>query len=66
LKIVVVNRHDISWGEEHAEKLLEGTELFFQPEWDRREKVLPYIMNHIKINPIWRISLQTHKYIGLP
>tara|TARA_B100000768_G_scaffold176738_1_gene189902 strand:- start:16505 stop:17119 length:615 start_codon:yes stop_codon:yes gene_type:complete len=66
LKIVVVNRHDISWGEEHTEKLLEGTELFFQPEWDRREKVLPYIMNHIKINPRWRISLQTHKYIGLP
>ena len=66
LKVVVVNRHDITWGERHAEKVSESTELFFQPEWDRREKVLPYIMKHLQVQPRWRISLQTHKYLGLP
>ncbi len=66
LKIVVVNRHDIEWGESHAEQVPKSSELFFQPEWDRREKVLPHIMDHLKMNPQWRISLQTHKYLGLP
>ena len=66
LKVVVVNRQDILWGESHAAKVSESTELFFQPEWDRREKVLPHIMQHLQIQPRWRISLQTHKYLGLP
>ena len=66
LKIVVVNRHDIAWGETHAAEVSSDTELFFQPEWDRRETVLPYIMDHLKVGPRWRISLQTHKYLGLP
>ena len=66
LKVIVVNRQDLSWGEEHARSVPSKTVLFFQPEWDRRDRVLPYIMSHLAKNPRWRISLQMHKYIGLP
>tara|TARA_Y100000385_G_scaffold286319_1_gene348091 strand:+ start:1109 stop:1723 length:615 start_codon:yes stop_codon:yes gene_type:complete len=66
LKVVVVNRHDIAWGVEHAGNVSDDTALFFQPEWDRREKVIVHIMEHIRNQPRWRISLQTHKYLGLP
>lgn len=66
LKIVVVNRHDLQWGEEHAMKMPPAASCYFQPEWDRRDKVLPYIMKHLRTSPSWRISLQTHKYLGLP
>ncbi|MDA0913464.1 MAG: 7-carboxy-7-deazaguanine synthase QueE [Bacteroidetes bacterium] len=66
LKVIVVNRQDIGWGEEHAELMTEEAKLYFQPEWDRQSKVLPYIMNHLKTNPRWRLSLQSHKYLGLP
>lgn len=66
LKIIVVNRHDLAWGEEHAGQVANHTMLYLQPEWDRRTVVLPYIMDHLKVRPNWRISLQTHKYVGLP
>ncbi len=40
--------------------------LFLQPEWSRREIMLPFIVEYVQQNPKWRISLQTHKYIGIP
>ena len=38
--------------------------LFLQPEWSNKEKVMPLISKFILENPNWRLSLQTHKYIG--
>jgi organic radical activating enzyme len=66
LKVIVVNRHDLAWGLEHASRLQTDARLFFQPEWDRREQVLDYTVAFVQENPEWRISLQTHKYLGLP
>ena len=66
LKVIVVNRHDLEWGCEHSSRLQAPARLYFQPEWDRREQVLDYTVAFVKENPEWRISLQTHKYLGLP
>ena len=66
LKIVVVNTHDLTWAEEHAIKLPQGTAQFLQPEWDRREEVMERVIARIQEAPQWRLSLQTHKFIGLP
>ena len=66
LKIVVVNLHDLTWAEEHADQIRRDTVRLLQPEWDRREKVLPRILQYMREHPEWRLSLQTHKYIGLP
>ena len=66
LKIVVVNTHDLTWAEEHASKLPQGTAQFLQPEWDRREEVMERVIARIQEAPQWRLSLQTHKFIGLP
>jgi hypothetical protein len=41
-------------------------QLFLQPEWSRREEVMPLIVDHIKRNPRWRSSLQSHKYMRIP
>ncbi len=40
--------------------------LFLQPEWSRRDEVMPLIVNYIKENPRWRSSLQSHKYMRIP
>ena len=40
--------------------------LFLQPEWSKRDEMLPLIVDYVQQNPQWRISLQTHKYIGIP
>ena len=66
LKVVVVNSHDLKWAEEHAEKLVPGTAQFLQPEWDRRDEVMERVLQRIQEAPQWRLSLQTHKFIGLP
>jgi hypothetical protein len=40
--------------------------LFVQPEWSKVESILPLLVDFIKENPKWRISLQTHKYLNIP
>ena len=66
LKVVVVNSHDLAWAEEHASQLKPGALQFLQPEWDRRHEVMERVLNRIQEAPQWRLSIQTHKVIGLP
>lgn len=66
LKVIVFNHHDLQWAEEHAAKVKAGCALFLQPEWSKRETVMPLITDYVMKNPKWRISLQSHKYIGIP
>ena len=66
LKVVVFHRSDMDWATEHAEHVREDCGLFLQPEWDRRDDATFWILSWIAARPGWRISLQTHKYIGIP
>ena len=66
LKVIVYNRHDLEWALEHASRVRSGCLLYLQPEWDRREVVMPLVTAHVQAHPEWRISLQTHKYLGIP
>jgi 7-carboxy-7-deazaguanine synthase len=74
LKVIIHNKDDFRWAEESAFKissffLKEQTrkvKLYLQPEWSRRNEMLPLIVNYVQQNPQWMISLQTHKYIGIP
>lgn len=66
LKVVVFHRSDMDWAAEHAEHVREDCGLFLQPEWDRRDEATFWILSWIAARPGWRISLQTHKYIGIP
>ena len=66
LKVVVVNDHDLTWAEDHAAQLTPGALKFLQPEWDRRDQVMGRVIQRIQDAQGWRLSLQTHKFIGLP
>jgi organic radical activating enzyme len=66
LKVVIANRNDFKWAESHAQKVGSNCELYLQPEWSREEKLLPKIIDYVKENPKWKISLQTHKYMNIP
>ncbi|MFB6305735.1 MAG: 7-carboxy-7-deazaguanine synthase QueE, partial [Flavobacteriales bacterium] len=66
LKVVIYNHSDLAWADEHAKKVNSDCELFLQPEWSKREKVTPLIIDKIKNDPKWSISIQTHKYINIP
>lgn len=66
LKIIVFNKHDLVWAKEQAKKVKSACLLYLQPEWSKREKIMPLIVDFVKENPQWRISLQTHKYLNIP
>ena len=66
LKIIVFNKHDLIWAEEEAKKAGKNCYLFLQPEWSKREEMTPLIIDYVKANPKWMISLQTHKYMNIP
>ena len=66
LKIVVFNKSDFTWAEKYAALVAPGCQLYLQPEWDKAEIVTPMIIDYIKANPQWQLSLQIHKYINVP
>ena len=66
LKIIVFNKHDFIWSEEQAQKVSKDCYLYLQPEWSKRNEITPLIVEYVKQNPRWMISLQTHKYIDIP
>ena len=66
LKIVVFNRSDFDWAEKYAGLVSASCRLYLQPEWDKASVVTPWIIEHIKANPRWELSLQIHKYIQVP
>lgn len=66
LKIIVFNKSDFKWAEEHAAQCPEKTRLYLQPEWSKKDQITPMIVEYVKKNPKWRISLQTHKYLDIP
>lgn len=66
LKIIIFNKSDFKWAEEHAAKVKKDCLLLLQPEWSKEEKMLPLIIDYVKEHPEWRISLQTHKYMNIP
>ena len=66
LKVIVFNKNDFKFAEEQAAKVSETCELFLQPEWSNREKMIPLIVDYVMKNPKWKISLQTHKYMDVP
>lgn len=66
LKVVVFNKHDFEWAEEYAAQTSSQCKLYLQPEWDKAPVVTPLIIDYIKANPQWELSLQLHKYINVP
>ncbi|MFM7646346.1 MAG: 7-carboxy-7-deazaguanine synthase QueE [Sphingomonadales bacterium] len=66
LKVVIYHSSDLLWADQHAAQVSSTCKLYLQPEWDRAQKVTPLIVEKIKSEPRWQLSLQVHKYIHVP
>ncbi len=66
LKVVIYNKHDFAWAEQHAAQTSATCKLYLQPEWSKANGIMPLIVDYIKANPKWQLSLQIHKYINVP
>ncbi len=61
----------ISTGEEvdfYREQLVSNLSIpvYLQPEWNQLPRAIPIVLELLKQNPSYRLSLQTHKFIGVP
>ncbi|HLP52628.1 MAG TPA: 7-carboxy-7-deazaguanine synthase QueE [Chitinophagales bacterium] len=66
LKVVIAHRNDLRWAEQNAAGVNAECRLFLQPEWDDAEEILPLMIDYVKNNQQWELSLQIHKYLNVP
>jgi 7-carboxy-7-deazaguanine synthase len=66
LKVIINHKSDIAWAEEFTKQLNSSCQLFLQPEWSKEKDMLPLIIDYVKENPKWQVSLQVHKYMNIP
>jgi 7-carboxy-7-deazaguanine synthase len=64
LKVVIVDEEDLRWAEEQSRLVDASVPRFLQPEWgtvEARGLVFDYVLRQ----PAWRVSLQSHKFLGI-
>ncbi len=67
LKVIIYNlEEDIAWAEKQAKNVAKPCKLYLQPEWSRFKINKEAITEYVKNNPQWELSLQTHKFLGIP
>jgi organic radical activating enzyme len=66
LKVIIEDNDDLEWAEKYRKKVSKKCRLFLQPEWSKFEAIIPVIVDYVRKNHDWRISLQVHKYMHIP
>lgn len=65
LKVIIFNKSDFDFALENAKGVNPDCQLFLQPEHSKFNEMMPLIVDFVKANPLWRISLQTHKFMQI-
>jgi len=66
LKVIIESAEDFKWAEYNRQQVGEKCILYLQPEWSRMSTVMPQIVDYVKNNPEWNVSLQAHKFMRIP
>lgn len=66
IKVVISEAKDLQWAEKNRKEASESCLFYLQPDWYKKELATPLIIEYVKNNPVWRISLQTHKFMNIP
>ena len=66
LKIIIFDEDDLIYAEEQSKKVSQKCILYLQPEWSKRNEVMPMVVDYVLKNIKWKVSLQTHKYLNIP
>lgn len=66
LKVIIEKEEDLEWAVECSKRVSRRCRLYLQPEWSVYEKIVPSIVEWVKSNPEWNISIQAHKFMRIP
>jgi 7-carboxy-7-deazaguanine synthase len=64
LKVVVCDQSDLIFAEQNAARILPNVVKYLQAEWTNassKDLIMQYVLTHID----WRVSIQTHKLLGV-
>ncbi|NEQ31258.1 MAG: 7-carboxy-7-deazaguanine synthase QueE [Leptolyngbya sp. SIO4C5] len=64
LKVVIAQPEDFIWAEQQAALVPATAVKLLQPEWNTPEST-QRVFDYVRQRPNWRLSLQTHKFLGL-
>lgn len=64
IKFVISTGQELEFYKDYLLKVRDCP-IFLQPEWNVRDRAIPIILELLQQNPNYRLSLQTHKYIGV-
>ena len=64
IKLVVSTGEEVKFYHNHLANNV-NMPVFLQPEWNSRVAAIPIILKLLQQNPSYRLSLQTHKFIGV-
>lgn len=66
LKVIIYDEDDFRWADEYAAKVKPGCILYLQPEWSNANRMMQRIVDYALEHPMWRVSIQSHKYMRIP
>lgn len=66
LKIIIYHKSDFDWALEYQSRVSPDCKLYLQPEWSKKDIMMPLITEFVLGDPQWEISLQIHKYLNIP
>ncbi|MBU0763660.1 MAG: 7-carboxy-7-deazaguanine synthase QueE [Bacteroidetes bacterium] len=66
LKVIIESEDDFDWAAGNAVFAGKNCKLFLQPEWSRFDTIIHPVVEYVKKNPKWSISLQAHKFMRIP
>lgn len=66
IKVIIEREKDFKWAVSQELLVSKSCLLYLQPEWSMFNRMVPIIVEFIKNNPQWRISLQSHKFMKIP
>jgi organic radical activating enzyme len=66
LKVIISNPSDLDWAEQNAALVKSTCRLYLQPEWSVYNNIIDMLVDYVKENTKWQISLQAHKFMRIP
>ena len=66
LKVIIAKPEDIDWAVKNAKLVNESCRLYLQPEWSVFISIMPVIVDFVKHETKWSVSIQSHKFMHIP
>jgi organic radical activating enzyme len=66
LKVIIESENDFKWAEKYRKLVRPDCKLFLQPEWRKFKTIIPEIVDYVRQEQGWKISLQIHKFMHIP